>query len=162
MAEARAKPSFGATERLRRIEQRLLALGDPDSRWLASALRARRYYGGTIDARLTDAYRMERDSLLCGLYLAFFGHLSLSAGAVAIERFAKRYAATSWPRDRHSARVPEYLIGRPGNVVWLIMANDQTVPGWRQIYTILQSHPVVIAKRSVVQPSHTKRADPCD
>jgi hypothetical protein len=105
---------LAAAERLRRLVP-TLAEGDPDAKWLASALA--RYLGSApagldLDTAVGLATppggspwwraeaEAERDRLL--RELAGPGPGRVLPRAQMVQRLLRRYAATSWPRDRAS------------------------------------------------------------
>jgi hypothetical protein len=137
-------------QRLRRLESLLSAIGDPDARWLADALQRRRHFGGSIDARLTDAGRIERDRLLVALRQQHFPALSVNAAALTIAALTRRYEAIGWPRDRDAEAIPPRLDHTPEGIIWRILAAGQTVPRWRQLLSILQRQGSAIAPPPVV------------
>jgi len=105
---------LAAVQRLRRLAP-TLAEGDPDQQWLSQAIA--RYLrearaGLNVDAALglcvapgaSPWWRAEqeakRDELLREIAATIPGRAN--ARAVALQQRLRRYAATSWPRDRLS------------------------------------------------------------
>ena len=114
MPAPEAHAGFAAAERLHRLASRLQD-GDDDGRWLAQGLvhyLAAAPFGLDLDRALGLAtepggspwWRVptmaERDQLLRDL-AADLGD-SVHARATAVQQRLRRYAASSWPRDRAS------------------------------------------------------------
>lgn len=140
--------------RLRRIRDAAaagMALGE-DGPWLASGLDAylrRAPEGLTLPAALdlavpvggapwwrTDALA-RRDDALRRLATEFYGSLPPRERAAAIGVSLRRYASTSWPRDRHLTVCPVRLAGTAGALHFLIMRASAVPMSDRQIARII-------------------------
>lgn len=140
--------------RLRRIRDAAaagVALGE-DGPWLAAGLDAylrRAPQGLTLPAALdlavpvggtpwwrTDALA-RRDDALRRLGGEFYGSLQPRDRAAAIGVALRRYASTSWPRDRHLTSCPARLIGTVGELLFAIMSASAVPMSDRQIARII-------------------------
>lgn len=140
--------------RLRRIRDAAaagMALGD-DGPWLAAGLDAylrRAPEGLTLPAALELAvpvggapwWRIDalarRDDALRRLAAEHYSSLPPSERAAAIGVSLRRYASTSWPRDRHFSACPSRLVGTSGELLFAIMSVSRAPMSDRQIARII-------------------------
>lgn len=69
-------------------------------------------------SRLRQEGRRERDRLIREMAARFYTEGSLRSRAQRLLTDARRYAATSWPRDRGRVLCPDHLHGLPQELLW--------------------------------------------
>ena len=156
-----------AVVRLRRLSA-MLAVGDDDSKWLASRLiqyldSASR--GLTVDAALdlaplpgiaawwTEATIEARDTALRDLAASFHPGRRPASQAYQIERQALRYAASAWRFDQERDDMPERYAGTETACLWAAFKSGAQMPiAKRQLQSILAVDKHADAPQAIVMP----------
>ncbi|MEQ8226787.1 MAG: hypothetical protein RIA64_01785 [Rhodospirillales bacterium] len=153
-----ASPAKVNAARLRRIAEDLATHSNQDHRWLGE--RVLDYLddaprGATLDRALGVEPlpfcrpwwdEDTRDNLVTQLAAHFPGK-KLTVKAKASAAAARRYATDVWPRECGLSEPPEWREGSAQEICWRLHKAPGKWPlGWRQIYSVLQSRPVPIAK----------------
>ena len=85
--------------------------------------------------------RTERARLITELRIEHYATLSDHAASEAIAADARRYIATSWPRDRETAAMPARYAGTPRETFWQALHLAADFPSSRQVRRILAGEP---------------------
>lgn len=147
--------STAASNRLQQLIGALPELGE-DGYWLADLIRAQLEASERVDGRSLRAQLIQD--------LAAFYPGRPSRRAKDIDRDARRYATTCWPRDQTETEPPEHHRGKPEAVLFELHRNAERGGGrwplaWRRLTSILQFAALANANGSAASSAHDEHQE---